>query len=151
MDSNITMDYLETSVDWETGEIDLKVKKKYFNNAQLYKLRKTLNSEINGKSMQKRQELQDKYGFQVFESNPTTNFSVKIGDMTFTLEVSNHTVATSNKGAYDEIYGAKRKLYHPEGEEEDTIYITASKTRIIDIYNNLKAGKKLDRRGNIIN
>lgn len=65
--------------------------------------------------------------------------------------VSNHTVATSNKGAYDEIYGAKRKLYHPEGEEEDTIYITASKTRIIDIYNNLKAGKKLDRRGNIIN
>lgn len=93
VDSNITMDYLETSVDWETGEINLKVKKKYFNNAQLYKLRKTLNSEINGKSMQKRQELQDKYGFQVFESNPTTNFSVKIGDMTFTLEVSNHTVA----------------------------------------------------------
>ena len=93
VDSNITMDYLETSVDWETGEVNLKVKKKYFNNAQLYKLRKTLNSEINGKSMQKRQELQDKYGFQVFESNPTTNFSVKIGDMTFTLEVSNHTVA----------------------------------------------------------
>ena len=93
VDSNITMDYLETSVDWETGEINLKVKKKYFNNAQLYKLRKTLNSEINGKSMRKRQELQDKYGFQVFESNPTTDFSVKIGDMTFTLEVSNNTVA----------------------------------------------------------
>lgn len=93
VDSNITMDYLETSVDWETGETNLRVKKKYFNNAQLYKLRKTLNSEINGKSMQKRQELRDKYGFQVFESNPTTNFSVKIGDMTFTLEVSNSTVA----------------------------------------------------------
>ena len=93
IDSNITMDYLETSTDWETGEINLKVKKKYFNNAQLYKLRKTLNSEINSKSMQKRQELQDKYGFQMFESNPTTNFSVKIGDMTFTLEVNNSTPA----------------------------------------------------------
>jgi hypothetical protein len=33
VDSNITMDYLETSIDWETGEIQLKVKKKYFNNA----------------------------------------------------------------------------------------------------------------------
>ena len=93
VDSNITMDYLETSVDWETGEINLKVKKKYFNNAQLYKLRKTLNSEINSKSIQKRQELQDKYGFQMFESNPTTNFSVKVGDMTFTLEVNNSTPA----------------------------------------------------------
>lgn len=93
IDSNITMDYLETSTDWETGEINLKVKKKYFNNAQLYKLRKTLNSEINSKSMQKRQELQDKYEFQMFESNPTTNFSVKIGDMSFTLEVNNSTPA----------------------------------------------------------
>ena len=64
--------------------------------------------------------------------------------------VSNHTVATSNRGAFDEINGQKRDLYHPNGEEEDTIYITAGKTRIIDIYNNLKAGKKLDRKGNII-
>ena len=64
--------------------------------------------------------------------------------------VSNHTVDASNRGAYDEIYGQKRNLYHPNGEEDDTIYITASKTRIIDIYNNLKAGKKLDRRGNVI-
>jgi hypothetical protein len=31
VDSNITMDYLETAIDWETGEINLKVKKKYFN------------------------------------------------------------------------------------------------------------------------
>jgi hypothetical protein len=50
VDSNITMDYLETSIDWETGEINLKVKKKYFNNAQLYKLRKAINSEVNNKS-----------------------------------------------------------------------------------------------------
>jgi len=50
VDSNITMDYLETAIDWETGEINLKVKKKYFNNAQLYKLRKSINSEVNNRS-----------------------------------------------------------------------------------------------------
>ena len=65
--------------------------------------------------------------------------------------VSNHTVDTSNRAAYDDIYGQKRELYHPNGEEDDIIYITASKTRIKDIYNALKDGKKLDRRGNIIN
>jgi hypothetical protein len=95
VDSNITMDYLETLVDWETGEIDLKVKKKYFNNAQLYKLRKALNSDINGKSMKKRIELQGKdgvpgkYQFEIANSHPTTNYTVSFGGMTFTLAVHN--------------------------------------------------------------
>ena len=62
--------------------------------------------------------------------------------------VSNHTVAASNRGAYDRETGEQiRELYHPDGEEKDTIYITASKTRIIDIYTDLKAGYTLDRRG----
>jgi len=64
--------------------------------------------------------------------------------------VSNHTVARSNAGAFDEFGNKKRDLYHPEGELDGVIYITAGKTRIMDIYNNLKAGKKLDRRGNVI-
>ena len=60
--------------------------------------------------------------------------------------VSNHTVSASNRGAYQD--GVQvRPLYHPDGERSDTVYITASKTRIIEIYNNLKAGYKLDRRG----
>lgn len=64
--------------------------------------------------------------------------------------VSNHTVAASNKGAYDKYGNTIRDKYHPFGELEDTIYITASKTRLIDIYNDLKNGYKLDRRGNRI-
>lgn len=64
--------------------------------------------------------------------------------------VSNHTIAASNRAAYNDYGEKKRELYHPEGEEDNVIYITAGKTRIIDIYNNLKAGKKLDRRGNVI-
>lgn len=64
--------------------------------------------------------------------------------------VSNHTVAASNRGAYNYESEQVRGLYHPNGEEDDTIYITASKTRLIDIYTALKAGKKLNRRGKVI-
>lgn len=64
--------------------------------------------------------------------------------------VSNHTIAASNRGAYGEFGEQIREKYHPDKEENDIIYITAGKTRIIDIYNDLKNGYKLDRRGNRI-
>lgn len=61
--------------------------------------------------------------------------------------VSNHTVEASNAAAFDRMSGEqKRNLYH-DGREPDTQYIHASKTRIIEIYNDLKAGYKLDGRG----
>ena len=64
--------------------------------------------------------------------------------------VSNHSVESSNRGAYEEgTHEQIRELYHPEGREKDTIYIHAGKTRIMEIYENLKAGKELDERGNI--
>ena len=90
VDSNITMDYLETRVDWETGEVELKVKKKYFNNAQLYKLRKAINSEVNNKSLQARTQLQEKYKLTVSEpAGSRTEYSVTIGDSIVTLQVPN--------------------------------------------------------------
>lgn len=61
--------------------------------------------------------------------------------------VSNHTVEMSNYKAYDEFGNKVRELYHPNGREENTVYITAGKTRIMDIYNDLKAGYQLDKRG----
>lgn len=49
--------------------------------------------------------------------------------------VSNHSVEASNREAFDEITGErKRELYHPKGREIDTVYIHASKTRIIEIF-----------------
>ena len=57
--------------------------------------------------------------------------------------VSNHSVEASNANS--------NGAYHEDGRREDTIYIHASKTRIIEIYNNLKDGKKLDGRGYILN
>lgn len=41
----------------------------------------------------------------------------------------------------------KRDLYHETERKDDTVYIHAGKTRIIDIYNDLKAGYKLDGKG----
>lgn len=61
--------------------------------------------------------------------------------------VSNHTVEASNRHAFNELGEKTREFYHPNGREEDTIYITASKTRIIEIYKDLFAGYELDGRG----
>ncbi len=61
--------------------------------------------------------------------------------------VSNHTIAASNKGAFNEFGEQIREKYHGDEESSDVIYITAGKTRIIDIYNDLLAGYELDRRG----
>lgn len=61
--------------------------------------------------------------------------------------VSNHSVELSNNRMFND-YGEKiRDSYHPNGREKDTVYIHASKTRIIDIYTDLKNNIKLDGRG----
>ena len=61
--------------------------------------------------------------------------------------VSNHTVASSNHGAYDDFGNQIREKYHNEEELSNTICITASKTRIKEIYTDLKNGYTLDKRG----
>lgn len=61
--------------------------------------------------------------------------------------VSNHSIESSNAAAYDDVFGQTREVYHPEGREADVIYIHASKTRICEIYKDLKAGYVLDGRG----
>lgn len=62
--------------------------------------------------------------------------------------VSNHSVEASNAAAYDNLTGEQRReVYHEGGRESGTVYIHASKTRIIEIYTDLKAGYELDGRG----
>ena len=60
--------------------------------------------------------------------------------------VSNHSVEASDKAAYNELGEQVRAVYH-NGREAETVYIHAGKTRIIEIYNDLKAGYELDGRG----
>lgn len=63
--------------------------------------------------------------------------------------VSNHSIETSNARAFNENGDKTRDFYHPDKRESDTVYIHASKTRIIEIYTNLKNGYTLDGYGNI--
>ncbi len=63
--------------------------------------------------------------------------------------VSNHTIAASNRGAFDPLTGEQRRMLYHSGDK-DTVCITAGKTRIIQIYTDLKAGRQLDKRGNVI-
>ena len=61
--------------------------------------------------------------------------------------VSNHTVEASNNHAFNDFGEQVRELYHPRGREDNTIYITAGKTRLIEIYNDISNGFELDTRG----
>lgn len=64
--------------------------------------------------------------------------------------VSNHSIEASNRAAYDELGNQKRELYHGWERDKDTVYIHASKTRLIQIYTDLEAGRKLNGRGEVI-
>lgn len=64
--------------------------------------------------------------------------------------VSNHTMEASNKKAVNWLGEQVREKYHNDDAFENLVCITASKVRIIEIYNNLKAGKKLNKRGMVI-
>lgn len=84
------------------------------------------------------------------QSSRGDSYYFTINDIAY--RVSNHTVEASNRAAYDELTGEQlRELYHDGGRDSDTVYITAGKTRIREIYAALKAGKKLDGRGYPIN
>ena len=64
--------------------------------------------------------------------------------------VSNHSVEASNARAYTDLGEKIRDEYHAEGRKADVIYIHAGKTRIREIFADLKKGIKLDGRGNRI-
>jgi hypothetical protein len=55
------MHYLETSFDGETGMVQIKVKKRYFNNADTYKTRVRINRNINNASASEREARRNKW------------------------------------------------------------------------------------------
>lgn len=113
----------------------------------MYKKRspsKTAKREF-AKKMQEINDFCTEHGIYASRTNDSYYFT--INDVSY--RVSNHSVETSNKAAYDEVSGIKRRpLYHDDGRKDDTVYIHAGKSRIIEIYNDLEAGFKLDGRGN---
>ena len=61
--------------------------------------------------------------------------------------VSNHTIEASNRKAFNELGEQIREKYHNDNRDPEKVYITASKTRLIEIHMALLQGKKLDKRG----
>lgn len=74
----------------------------------------------------------------------------------FTIEgqdyrISNHTIEKSDSGMYrNDPYLGNIKVRDSYHTDRDTISFTASKLRVPEIYNNLKVGLTLDKRGRII-
>lgn len=81
----------------------------------------------------------------ISQSNTSDSYYFALNGKNY--RVSNHTIEASNRHAYNEFGEQTRALYHPNGRDDDTIYITASKTRLIEIYKDLSAGYDLDGRG----
>ena len=77
--------------------------------------------------------------------------SSRLDSFYFTLNgtkyrVSNHTLQASDRGMRDSLTGEKiRESYH--SHDDDLVCFTAGKTRIEQVYNDLKAGHELDKRG----
>lgn len=90
------------------------------------------------------------------------NYSNSMDSYYFTINnvdyrVSNHTEEASNNGAYDFKGEQTRSLYHTGNIDNidfnnirEYVSITAGKTRIKEIYNDLKDGYPLNKRGNRI-
>lgn len=81
IDRNTTMHYLETSFDGETGMVQIKVKKRYFNNADTYKTRVRINRNINNSSNSERKARRNKWQFDsINDVDGRKQYSVVIGD-----------------------------------------------------------------------
>lgn len=97
---------------------------------------------------EKMKEIDDfcaEHGIHASRTNDSYYFTINGVD----YRVSNHSIEASNKAAFNEASGTKRRpLYHNEERNDDTVYIHAGKSRIIEIYNDLIAGFELDGRGN---
>lgn len=85
------------------------------------------------KFAQKMDEIQD----FCIENNITQSRSSD----SYYFSIENQKYRVSNHTQLSNLY------YQSIDDVKDTIFITASKTRIIEIYNDLKAGYKLDKRG----
>ena len=81
-------------------------------------------------------------------SKSSDSYYFTVNDINY--RVSNHSIEASDRGMdnqFTEGYG--RESYHPDGRA-DIVCIHAGKTRIIEIYNAIATGSKVNGRGNIL-
>lgn len=116
----------------------------------MYGYKKTFSRKAKSEFAAKMEEIQNyciKHGITYSRTMDSYYFSLN-GKR---FRISNHTMAKSNAGAYNELGEKIRDLYHDDAAAaKELICIHASKLRIKEIYEALLMGYTLDGRGNII-
>lgn len=107
---NTTMHYLETSFDGETGIVQIKVKKRYFNNANTYKTRVRINRNINNASESERKARRSKWQFDTINDvDGKKQYSVVIGDERVTY-ISDQILNSDGKYQDKELFDDLNKI-----------------------------------------
>ena len=84
-------------------------------------------------------------------------FASKMNEIDEFCQLNRISQSATNDSYYFELNGKKYRvsnhspessLYH-DGRDDDVVYIHASKSRVIEIYNNLKSGMVLNGKGEI--
>lgn len=110
IDRNTTMHYLETSFDGETGMVQIKVKKRYFNNADTYKTRVRINRNINNASASEREARRNKWQFDTISTvDGNKQYSVVIGDEKVTY-ISAQILNSDGKYQSNELFNDLNKI-----------------------------------------
>jgi hypothetical protein len=91
-----------------------------------------------------------------FSKTDKRNFAIKMAEIEDFVKANGITQSYNGDSYYFTLNGINYRVsnhspesspYH-DGREKKTVYIHASKTRIIEIYTDLKNGYELDGRGN---
>lgn len=114
VDRNTTMHYLETSYDGETGMVQVRVKKRYFNNASVYKNRVRINRNINNSSASETERRVSKWQFTTINDvNGNIVYSFNLGNTQINYEskqILNQDGKYQDKSVFNNI--AKLDLTH---------------------------------------
>ena len=110
IDRNTTMHYLETSFDGETGMVQIKVKKRYFNNADTYKTRVRINRNINNASASEHEARRKKWQFDTISTvDGNKQYSIVIGDEKVTY-ISTQILNSDGKYQNNELFNDLNKI-----------------------------------------
>lgn len=101
VDRNTPAYYTETSFDEITGEPVVKVKKRYFNNLQVYKQRVAINRLVNNRTLDQSQKLDSKYDFEAVTTNKKTEYIAHLPNGLTLKYNSENILKAKEKGTFD--------------------------------------------------
>lgn len=101
VDRNTPAYYTETSFDELTGETVVKVKKRYFNNVQVYKQRVAINRLVNNRTSDQSKKLDSKYDFEAITTNKKTEYIAHLPNNVTLKYSSENILKAKEKGSFE--------------------------------------------------